>query len=191
MEADWELELGSDAPVIDAAWPGFVDLRVSPNRIAEIDETRQFPALSDTLLRLNARNSPVWTAKCDVWPVEDPIDPYEMDAEPADATHAVGCYIDLLPRSDQQWSVPEKAASSCRFLCERLRGLPLRCSRVDLIVRHAHIAPDVNDLGITAYVTACGPSEANARTQLAAALAAFLDTLVPAAPPAQAASPLQ
>jgi hypothetical protein len=30
MEADWEFEVGGDAPVIDALWPGFVDLRLSP-----------------------------------------------------------------------------------------------------------------------------------------------------------------
>jgi len=37
MEADWEFEVGPDtaglaAPVIDACWPGFVDLRHNPER---------------------------------------------------------------------------------------------------------------------------------------------------------------
>ena len=27
MEADWEVEVGGGAPVIEAFWPGFVDLR--------------------------------------------------------------------------------------------------------------------------------------------------------------------
>jgi hypothetical protein len=191
MEADWELELGSDAPVIDAAWPGFVDLRIFPKRIAEIEETRQFPALGNVLVRLNAHGSPVWTAKCDVWRVDEPVDPYEMDAEPANAAHAVACYIDLLPRSDQQWNLPEQAASACKSFCERLRAIPLRCCRVDLVVRHALITPQIRDLGITAYLTACGPTEDEAREWLAMALAAFADSLVLAAPPAQAASPLQ
>jgi hypothetical protein len=31
LEADWEFEVGGDAPVIDALWPGFVDLRL-PSR---------------------------------------------------------------------------------------------------------------------------------------------------------------
>ena len=32
MEADWEVEIGGGAPVIDALWPGFVDLRAARAR---------------------------------------------------------------------------------------------------------------------------------------------------------------
>ena len=35
MEADWEFEVGGDAPVIEARWPGFVDLRRNPERAME------------------------------------------------------------------------------------------------------------------------------------------------------------
>ena len=35
MEADWEFEVGGDAPVIDACWPGFVDLRRIPGAARE------------------------------------------------------------------------------------------------------------------------------------------------------------
>ena len=31
MEADWEFEVGGDAPVIEALWAGFVDLRSQPD----------------------------------------------------------------------------------------------------------------------------------------------------------------
>ena len=34
MEADWELEIGGDAPVIEAHWTGFVDLRADPSEPA-------------------------------------------------------------------------------------------------------------------------------------------------------------
>ena len=27
MEADWEFEVGGEAPVIEASWEGFIDLR--------------------------------------------------------------------------------------------------------------------------------------------------------------------
>ncbi len=191
MEADWELELGSGAPVIDGAWPGFIDLRVFPNRSTEIEETRLLPALGDALIRLNAHSSPVWTAKCDVWIVQEPIDPYELDALPQSTAQTIACYIDLLPRSDQQWNDPQRAASDCKALCERLRAIPLRCCRADLVVRRAYIAPDVSDLGITAYLTGCGESEDGARQQLAMVLAAFADTLLPVAAPTRTVSPLQ
>lgn len=191
MEADWELELGSDAPIIDAHWSGFIDLRNSPNRIADLQEIQVLPALADILVRLNAPTSPVWTAKCDVWQVVEPIDPYELDAAPETATHALACYIDLLPRSDQQWPIPPCIAAACKAACERLRTVPLGCCRVDLVARQASIAPGIDDLGITAYITACGPEDAAARHRLAAAATAFADTLLPAASPAPTASPLQ
>ena len=61
MEADWEVELGGDAPIIDAFWPGFIDLQKLPNRVSEIAEIRQLPALGKFPgLRLNdAQTSPV------------------------------------------------------------------------------------------------------------------------------------
>ena len=40
MEADWEIEIGGDAPVIEAHWFGFVDLRIEPSRANELPETR-------------------------------------------------------------------------------------------------------------------------------------------------------
>ena len=44
MEADWEVEVGGGSPVIEALWPGFVDLRLYPERIGEIQEAAGFPA---------------------------------------------------------------------------------------------------------------------------------------------------
>ena len=38
MEADWEVEVGGGAPVIEADWPGFVDLRGEPERVNEMEE---------------------------------------------------------------------------------------------------------------------------------------------------------
>ena len=191
MQADWEIELGGDAPVIDACWPGFVDLRQFPGRINELQEILRVPGLSESLLRLNgARFSPVWTSKCDVWPVTD-FDSLELDALAESALHAIACYIDLLPRSDQQWPLPKMAISACEALCARLRPIQLPRCRVDLIIRSAFIAPDLQDLGITAYLTACGPDESTATAQLSAALAVFADSVAPSPDTVTAASKLQ
>lgn len=191
MEADWEIELGGDAPVINACWPGFVDLRQFPNRIVELPEISLLPALSATLLRLNdVHVSPVWTSKCDVWLVAD-FDPLELDAPPEAARYAVACYIDLLPRSDQQWPIPQLAIAASETLCARLHSAPLSSCRADLIIRRAFITPELQDLGITAYLTACGPDERTAFAQLAAALAAFADSVLPTHTVPLAASKLQ
>jgi hypothetical protein len=175
MEADWEVEIGGNAPVIEASWPGFVDLRQSPQRAFSLPETADYPALAEALIRLNASNSPVWTSKCDLWPQleADAFDPSELDAPPDHAAHAVGCYIDLLPRESQLWATPQLAVSACQRVCALLRANPLPCARLDLILRQANPAPDQQGLGVTAYLTACGPSPSAAARTLADALALF------------------
>ena len=188
MEADWEFEVGGDAPVIEGCWPGFVDLRWTPQngdelaqRIDGLHEAAQLPALAAALEKLNSACSPVWTSKCDFWPVLRPeeFDPGELDAPPANCAHAMGCYIDLLPRSDQQWPFPGMIAAACKHWCAVLGAVPLRCCRADLVIRRALIAPSVMDTGITAYLTACGPDPAGARQALEAALAQFAHALCP------------
>jgi hypothetical protein len=177
MEADWEFEIGGDAPVIEAHWPGFVDLRIEPNRVRELAETRQLPGLADSLSRLNAANSPVWTSKTDVFD-PGPIDRYELDATDEEAIHAIACYVDLVMRGEQQWNSPLIAEQTCRILCARLRGVPLRLCRVDLIVRRAHIGSDLNALGATAYLIACGRFEGDAKSRLSQCLAALAEAIV-------------
>src|SRR5205085_1678083 len=126
----------------------------------------------------NAISSPVWTSKCDVWMVNE-FDPDELDAERGSESCAVAAYIDLLPRSDQQWTFPPMAERSCKYLCAALGEIPLRNCRADFVVRRAFITPDLRDLGITAYLTACGPSQSNAFQQLSAAISAMVEAITP------------
>jgi len=179
MEADWEIEVGGETPVIEALWPGFVDLRRTPERAWQLAEAGDLPALGEALARLNAPGSPVWTSKCDFWPAIEAteFDPDELDARPGDAVQAMGCYIDLLPRAGQQWVMHTEAASACKYICRLLRAVPLRCCHVDLVIRRAVITPDGMDLGITAYLTSCGLTAAAATQTLQAALTAFADAL--------------
>lgn len=180
MEADWEFDLGADSPVIDACWPGLVDLRARPADAAELAEAAQFPPLADALERLNAEGSPVWTSKCDYFPAlrSDEFDAGELDAAAKDALHAMACYIDLHPRGDEQWPAPSMAEAACGPICERMRAVPLRCCRVDLVIRRTYIVPDQDSLGVTSYLTACGHSAAAAAATLAAALDAFAYTVI-------------
>jgi hypothetical protein len=176
MEADWEVEIGGQAPVIEAYWTGFIDLRLAPERAQQLHEAAQLPALAHTLVRLNAPSSPVWTSKCDVWH-PDTFDPDELDAPPGRRSCAIACYVDLLPRGDRPWPDPQDAIAACNSLCARLRDVALPCSRADLIVRRAFIAPGLLGVGVTAYFTACGSTSEDAAAALASALAAFVDSL--------------
>jgi hypothetical protein len=182
MEADWEFEVGGGTPIIDACWPGLVDLRCAPERAGQLPETAQFPPLAVALARLNAAASPVWSSKCDFWPrlASDEFDPDELDAPPGSSAHAMGCYIDLLPSGGGQWFPPELAAADCQRIRGLLRAVPLRCCRADLVIRRAILAQNPADperiaLGVTAYLTACGASVELAAQRLAEALAAFAD----------------
>jgi hypothetical protein len=148
MEADWGIEIGGGAPVIEALWVGFVDLRRSPERIGEIAEAAQFPALANLLRALNGAASPLWTAKCDLWEPEtadltlgetanhpsvgheptnqvetsqDPITP-ERANPPAPPT-ALACYIDLLPLEGVVFADWKQAESFCRDWIARLDQL--------------------------------------------------------------------
>jgi hypothetical protein len=180
MEADWEFEIGGNAPVIEAHWTGFVDLRADPRRAGDLTEARDLPGLADALTRLNAMNSLVWTCKTDVF-VPSQIDPDELDAADAEGSHALACYVDLLIRTDQGWNLPSDAELACRDLCTRLRKIPLQRCRVDLVVRRAHIEPGLNALGMTAYLTACGQTESDAKSRLAECLSLFSEEIVWAA----------
>jgi hypothetical protein len=176
MEADWEVEIGGQAPIIEAYWTGFIDLCLAPERAQELHEAAQFPAIADTLVRLNAPSSPVWTSKCDVWH-PDTFDPDELDAPPDRRSCAIACYVDLLPRGDQPWSDPTDAIAASNSVCAGLRNVPLPCCRADLIVRQAFIAPGLLGVGVTAYFTACGSTSEDAAAALVSALAAFVASL--------------
>jgi len=168
--------LGGDAPIIDACWPGFVDLQRAPEAAWNLPETAEFPALAEALAELNASASPVWTSKCDFWPrlESDEFDADELDASPGSFAHAMGCYIDLLPKIGWQ---PGQAATVCKNICVLLRGIPLRCCRADLVIRRAFISAEVAEQGVTAYLTACGHSSAEAALTLQAALTALTDAV--------------
>jgi hypothetical protein len=194
MEADWEIEIGADAPVIDAYWAGFVDLRVSSEPARLFPETVEVPALAEMLMRLNAPSSPVWTSKCDLWQPET-FDPDELDATPEEGSVAIACYVDLLPRTGRQWLSPMSAVGWCKSVCSRVHTSPLRCSRADLIIRRALQASDNGSdelkVAITAYLTACGPTHVVAVANLSSALTVFADSIHPLDFPAAAVSKLQ
>jgi hypothetical protein len=177
MEADWEVEIGADAPAIEAPWTGFVDLRIAPDEARELPECIGLPGLAEVLIRLNAGESPVWTVKCDVWQVAE-FDLDELDAPREAAQHALGCYIDLLPRESTECVNLDKAIQWCRKICARLQTFPLRSSRADLVLRRALQSNERSELGVTAYLTACGKSPREAASKLVSALNALAVAVV-------------
>lgn len=179
MECDWDVEIGAGAPVIDAVWPGFVDLRQAASRVHQLSEVGLLPALAPVLIELNSLQSPVWTSKCDFWPALAPEDfnSDELNAVDGECECALACYIDLLPKSNISFTSPEIVETLCKPWCARLRAKPLQNCRADFVVRQAVIADSVLDLGITAYITACAATAAGAEVVLGSALATLARAL--------------
>ena len=68
MEADWEVEVGADAPVIDGLLGrARGSVTATRERAMTLPESRQLAGLAKALIQLNSAGSPVWTSKCDVW----------------------------------------------------------------------------------------------------------------------------
>jgi hypothetical protein len=176
MEADWEVDMGTDSPVIAAHWDGLVDLRDEPQRVDEIAETKMLPGLAEALVRLNEDGSPVWTSKTDVF-VPEQVDPDELSASNEGATSAIACYVDVLMREGWTWDSLSVAEQACRKICERMKGIALERCRVDMVIREAQGA-GLNELGATAYLTACGGTSKAARDRLAECLTAFVGVIV-------------
>jgi hypothetical protein len=175
MQADWEIEIGADAPVIDADWPGFVDLHLHPERAARFEEAMRFPPLGTALVRLNLPGSPI----------RDPgtIDPDELDAPQETARSSIACYIDLLPREVGLWSELEDAVRWCKDRCAQLHGVPLRSSRVDLILRRAVVSGNLHALAVTSYLAACASAARETEMQLELVLGVFADCVAPVRSP--------
>ncbi len=181
MEADWEVEIGGGAPVIEAYWPGFIDLCTYPERIREIAEAREFQPLADLLLRLNSNRSPMWTSKCDVW-------------QPAEG--GLACYVDLLPRGEGVFAEWKRAEAFCRDLIARLRTpassassaaprgqLPFFTDHtrelegsVTLVIRQA-LLEHSQGFGITAYFSVDKTDLADAEKSLAGVMGTFADSV--------------
>jgi len=192
MEADWEFEVGGGAPVIEAFWAGFVDLRRHLERMGEIHEAATFPSLAAMLEALNGARSPLWTAKCDLWePEPDELasaDPVAPQSSPALHTK-LACYVDLLPIAGDVFA-QRQAEAFCREWVARLAPFPLLECRVDLVIGQA-IADDVEGFGVTAYLSAEGKDRSTAAESLATVLTAFVDTIPNFPAPGVLASKIQ
>lgn len=181
MEADWAVETGGPAPVIEVFWEGWIDLRDgfrdgSP-AIAQVVEAARLPALAEALRNLNAPQSPVWTSKCDLWPIvpSDLPDPDEMDAHSEEVVAGLACYIDCLPRHHRLFPTLGEALRWARQVVVELFRIPCRSSRVDLVIRRAiGGGSDPSDgFGVTAYISGCGMDAARAERSLSEALRVF------------------
>ena len=140
MYADYSVELGHDDPALELPWRAehgtccYQDLKSDPSLIDSVPEAVQYPELRRLLLRLNASNFPLQTAKCDVWITQE-LAP-EEDIFNADWKQ--GAYVDLLfVREDKRLDLRLHQILA-ESLCTLLARAPEFSASVELVIRRCH-----------------------------------------------------
>jgi hypothetical protein len=186
MEADWAVALAADDPVVTVPWAAteedggccFVDLRRDLSFVDKIAEAQSSAALRHALLVLNGSESALLSAKCDLWSsCGEPLDPYEMNAEPNETAFGAGSYIDLLARDPEFHASFPLQEQWLRRVTGSLRAVTARASRVDLVLRHAEVNGRPG-FAVSWFVEGCGPSAAIAEQNWSHALSLSLAVIV-------------
>jgi hypothetical protein len=182
MLAEWSAECAADDPVLVVPWkdPGgrmaFIDLRASPRDFDAIAEAEQHPPLMQALRALNATRSPVFTAKCDAWPLDsEELEQLRinLDAHTADPPAGFASYIDLIWRDRSLFHSFHRQEQVLRRLTRLAAPVPRRWAALDCVLRPALLDFDGPQEGfaVSLYVKALGLTPLSAWKEWAAALA--------------------
>ena len=158
MLADWSAECAADDPTLVVPWSDpadpqcrFVDLRADVANeedlyeLESLPEAERFPSLRNALRSLNSARSPVFTAKCDAWPVTDPDDLARLHAElgvgteldPDLAKSAHSSYIDLLWRDRSLFASRHQHEHLADRFTRRAAPLDLPLAILECVIRPA------------------------------------------------------
>jgi hypothetical protein len=189
MLAEWSAECTSEDPVLVVPWKdpngaaAFVDLRANPYDFDAIPEAEQHPPLLQALRALNATRSPVFTAKCDAWPLEgEELAHLRLNLDVDTADEATGLafgfasYIDLVARDRSLFASFPRHEQMLRRLTRLATPLDHPHTALDCILRSAFVDLDGPQQGyaFSMYVKALG-ADAHAALE---AWGAALDAIV-------------
>jgi hypothetical protein len=184
MLAEWSAECAADDPVLVVPWKdpdgkmAFVDLRAGPRDFDAVAEADQHPPLMQALRALNATRSPVFTAKCDAWPLDSEELRHlqlNLDAHPADPPAGFASYIDLVWRERSLFSSFHRQEQVLRRLTRLAAPLDRPSAMLDCVLRPALLDLEGGPregFAVSLYVKALGTSPLSAWKEWAAALAA-------------------
>ena len=189
MLAEWSVECAAEDPVLVVPWKnadgttGFVDLRANPYDFDGVPEAEQHPPLMQALRALNATRSPVFTAKCDAWPLdEEEIEQLQMnlDATPtvdfATPCFGFASYIDLVWRERSLFSSFHRQEQMLHQLTRLAAPLDRPEAMLDCVMRPAlvDLKGPQEGFAVSLYVKALGTSQQAAWKEWATALAAVV-----------------
>lgn len=185
MILEWSAECAADDPILVVPWSDetgdlrFIDLRDDPYEVDLIPEAEQHPPLLHALRALNGPRSPVFTAKCDAWPLTDSDDAEELrnlrltlDLEPELARAGFTSYIDLLWRDRTTFASFHQQEHLLHRLERRAGALEHPQALLEAVIRPAlvDLAGPQEGFAISLYVKAVAEDEGAAREHWGAAL---------------------
>lgn len=174
MLSEWSAECGEHDPVLVVPWASpdgrlrWVDLRDDPDALDNIAEADEYPALLAALRALNGPRSPIFTAKCDAWSMdESELVAVRMDLLLEDEVAGAGMtsYIDLLWRERAVFTSRPRVEGVLYRLDRALGDLPFTLAVVENVLRPAVVELNgtvAEGYAVTLYVKGVGVDEAEA-----------------------------
>ena len=182
MLMEWSTATAAADPVLVVPWQApdgsarWVDLREDDFALDEISEADAHPALLAALRALNSGRSPVFTAKCDVWPMEsDDLEATRDDLllEEEQAVEGLASYIDLLWRDRSIFASRHRMEQVVHRLERTVEELPGSLAKVEAVVRPAVVDLDgsvAEGYCLSLYVKGVGVDAAEADQRWSAAV---------------------
>jgi hypothetical protein len=160
----------------------FIDLRENPYDLDHLPEAEQYPPLMHALRALNAARSPVFTAKCDAWPLDaDELDALRMnlDVSVDEAPAGFGSYLDILWRERSLFASFHLQEQMMHRLTRHAAPLEHPYAMLDCIIRPAMIdlTGPQEGFSVSLYVKALGHDAQAAEENWASALDAVVALL--------------
>jgi hypothetical protein len=140
MQADFAVELGADDETLEMPWaaedggPRYYDLKRHPELLSKLEEVVRAPELGEFLSKLNSAQSPLETAKCDVWSSTE-INPEE---EIFEATDKFGSYIDFFFSDEAKRSSFPEHENLAKGLVQLLQRAPEMPAAAEFLIRRCY-----------------------------------------------------
>jgi hypothetical protein len=191
MLSEWSVECSADDPVLVVPWSDpsdasgdrrFIDLRENPYDLDHLAEAEQHPPLMHALRALNAARSPVFTAKCDAWPLDaDELETLRLDLDVTadEAPAGFASYIDLLWRERSVFASFHQQEQLMHRLTRHSTILDQPYAMLDCVIRPAlvDLTGPQEGFAVSLYVKSLGHDPQVAEENWAAALDAVVGLL--------------
>jgi hypothetical protein len=191
MLSEWSAECSADDPVLVVPWSDpsdntgnrrFIDLRENPYDLDHLPEAALYPPLMHALRALNAARSPVFTAKCDAWTLDnEELDTLRLNLSiPVEESPAgFASYIDILSRERSLFASFHLQEQMLHRLTLQATPLEHPYAMLDCVIRPAmlDLTGPQEGFAMSLYIKALGHDAQSAQENWASTLDAVVALL--------------